>query len=176
MIAPVHEVAGALRLPRAFPYARVTERSDFDRIAAVQPDIWQDDDEPTWLAESLEAEKRADPHYLTVVVAEADRAVVCAGLGAVRARNGLRDVPGRRNGAGVARARDLPSNGRVPGNLAAERGFPLHRGRRLQRQPPHPRASRIRRRDDDNAVRLVATGRSGRLSPWGGGARRKSGR
>lgn len=79
VIAPVDEVAGPLRLPEGVSLREVTERSDFDRIAAVQPDIWQYDDEaPTWLAESLESEKRADPHYLTVVVAEADRAVVCA--------------------------------------------------------------------------------------------------
>ena len=78
VIAPVDKVAGPLRLPERVSLREVTERSDFDRIAAVQPDIWQEDDEPTWLAESLEAEKRADPHYLTVVVAEADRAVVCA--------------------------------------------------------------------------------------------------
>jgi hypothetical protein len=79
VIAPVDEVAGPLGLPDRVSLREVTERSDFHRIAAVQPDIWQEDDEPTWLAESLDAEKRADPDYLTVVVAEADGAVVCAG-------------------------------------------------------------------------------------------------
>ena len=79
VIAPVDEVAGPLGLAERVSLREVTERSDFDRIAAVQPDIWQEDAEPTWLAASLEEEKRADPHYLTVVVAEADRAVVCAG-------------------------------------------------------------------------------------------------
>jgi GNAT superfamily N-acetyltransferase len=79
VIAPVDRVAGSVRLPEQVSLREVSERSDFDRIAAVQPDIWHEDDEPDWLAESLEAEKLADPSYLTVVVAEVDGAVVCAG-------------------------------------------------------------------------------------------------
>ena len=123
VIAPVQEVAGALRLPERVSLREVTERSDFDRIAAAQPDIWQEDDEPTWLAESLEAEKRADPHYLTVVVAEVDRAVVCAGW--VRFEHGTDfatfwgggTVPAWR-GRGIYRATVA-----YRANLAAERGF-----------------------------------------------------
>jgi GNAT superfamily N-acetyltransferase len=123
VIAPVHEVAGALRLPERVSLREVTERSDFDRIAAVQPDIWQEDDEPTWLAESLEAEKRADPHYLTVVVAEADRAVVCAAWVRFEHRTdfatfwGGGTVPAWR-GRGIYRATVA-----YRANLAAERGF-----------------------------------------------------
>ena len=123
VIAPVHDVAGALRLPGRVSLREVTERPDFDRIAAVQPDIWQEEDEPTWLAESLELEKRADPHYLTVVVAEADRAVVCAAW--VRFERGTDfatlwgggTVPAWR-GRGIYRATVA-----YRANLAAERGF-----------------------------------------------------
>ena len=123
VIAPVDEVAGPLRIPDDVSLREVTERSDFDRIAAVQPDIWQEDDEPTWLAESLEAERRADPHYLTVVVAEADRAVVCAAW--VRFEQGTDfatlwgggTVPAWR-GRGIYRATVA-----YRANLAAERGF-----------------------------------------------------
>ena len=123
VIAPVDEVAGPLGLPERVSLREVTERSDFDRIAAVQPDIWQEDAEPTWLAASLEEEKRADPHYLTVVVAEADRAVVCAGW--VRFEQGTDfatlwgggTVPAWR-GRGVYRATVA-----YRANLAAERGF-----------------------------------------------------
>jgi GNAT superfamily N-acetyltransferase len=122
-IAPVDEVASSLRLPEGVSLREVTERSDFDRIAAVQPDIWQEDEEPTWLAESLEAEKRADQHYLTVVVAEADGAVVCAAW--VRFEQGTDfvtlwgggTVPDWR-GRGVYRAMVA-----YRANLAAERGF-----------------------------------------------------
>ncbi|HEU0245669.1 MAG TPA: GNAT family N-acetyltransferase [Gaiellaceae bacterium] len=123
VIAPVKEVAGPLRLPERVSLREVTTRSDFDRIAAVQPDIWQEDDEPTWLSESLEAERLADPHYLTVVVAEADRAVVCAAW--VRFEKGTDfatfwgggTVPAWR-GRGVYRATVA-----YRANLAAERGF-----------------------------------------------------
>lgn len=123
VIAPVDEVASPLRLPEGVSVREVTERSDFDRIAAVQPDIWQQDEEPTWLAESLEAEKRADPHYLTVIVAEADDAVVCAAW--VRFEQGTDfvtlwgggTVPAWR-GRGVYRATVA-----YRANLAAERGF-----------------------------------------------------
>ncbi len=123
MIAPVDEVAGSLSLPGGVSLREVTERSDFDRIAAVQPVIWQEDDEPTWLAESLEAEKRADPDALTVVVAEARRAVVCAAW--VRFEQGTDfatlwgggTVPAWR-GRGVYRATVA-----YRANLAAERGF-----------------------------------------------------
>ena len=123
MIASVDEVAGPLRLPEGVFIREVTERSDFDRIAAVQPGIWQEDDEPAWLSESLEAERRADPDYLTVVVAEADRAVVCAAW--VRFEQGTDfatfwgggTVPAWR-GRGVYRAAVA-----YRANLAAERGF-----------------------------------------------------
>jgi GNAT superfamily N-acetyltransferase len=123
VIAPVDEIAGPLRLPEGVSVREVTERSDFDRIAAVQPDIWQEDEEPTWLAESLEAEKRADPNYLTVVVAEANDAVVCTAW--VRFEQGTDfvtlwgggTVPAWR-GRGVYRA-----TVGYRANLAAERGF-----------------------------------------------------
>lgn len=123
VVAQVDEVASPLRLPEGVSVREVTERSDLDRIAAVQPAIWQEDEEPTWLAASLEAEKRADPKYLTVVVAEVDRTVVCAGW--VRFEQGTDfvtlwgggTVPAWR-GRGVYRAMVA-----YRANLAAERGF-----------------------------------------------------
>ena len=123
VIARVDDIAGTFHLPERVSLHEVTERSDFDRITAIQPDIWNEDDEPTWLAESLEAEKRADPHYLTVVVAEADHAVICAAW--VRFEEGTDfatlwgggTVPAWR-GRGVYRA--MVS---YRANLAAERGF-----------------------------------------------------
>jgi len=78
VIASVDQIAGPVRLPAGVSLREVTDRSDFDRIAVVQPEIWQEGDVPTWLGESLEAEMRADPDALTVLVVEADGAVVCA--------------------------------------------------------------------------------------------------
>jgi len=54
----------------------VTERADFDRIAAMEEAIWSDN--RGWLADSLEAERAVDPDAITIVVAEASAEVVCA--------------------------------------------------------------------------------------------------
>lgn len=123
VIAPVDQITGSVRLPDGVALREVAERSDFDRIAAVQPEIWQDGDVPSWLGESLEAEKRADPEALTVLVVEADGAVVSAAW--VRFESGTDfatfwgggTVPARR-GRGIYRATVA-----YRANLAHERGF-----------------------------------------------------
>jgi GNAT superfamily N-acetyltransferase len=76
VIAPVAGVAGEPRLPEGVSLREVSDRTDLDKIAAMEQAIWQSDD--GWLADSLEAERAVDPDALTIVVAEADDAVVCA--------------------------------------------------------------------------------------------------
>jgi GNAT superfamily N-acetyltransferase len=76
VIAPVAAVASEPAPPEGVALREVTERADFDRIAAMEHAIWDDDRD--WLAESLVAERAADPEAITIVVAEADREVVCA--------------------------------------------------------------------------------------------------
>jgi GNAT superfamily N-acetyltransferase len=77
VIAPVDAVLGEPRLPDGVRLREVTERADFDRIAAMEEAIWGDNRD--WLADSLEGEHAADPSALTIVVAEAGNDVVCAG-------------------------------------------------------------------------------------------------
>lgn len=77
VIARVSGVVAAPALPQGVVLREVTERSDFERIAARSAAIWHDDRD-AWLADSLEAEHRVDPEALTVVVAEAGAIVVCA--------------------------------------------------------------------------------------------------
>ena len=77
VIAPVARVAGEVRLPEGVSLREVTSRADLERIAAMEQAIWQDD--RGWLVDNLEAEQAADPDALTIVVAEADGEVVCAG-------------------------------------------------------------------------------------------------
>jgi GNAT superfamily N-acetyltransferase len=77
VIAPVDAVLGESRLPDGVQLREVSERADFDRIAAMEEAIWGDDRD--WLADSLEGEHFADPNALTIVVAEAANDVVCAG-------------------------------------------------------------------------------------------------
>ena len=57
----------------------VTDRNDLDRIAAFERDAWEDEDDQSWIADMLEAERTADPNGISIVVAEAGGAIVCAG-------------------------------------------------------------------------------------------------
>jgi GNAT superfamily N-acetyltransferase len=77
MIAATSKIAGPLQLPGGVTLRSVTGRRDLDRIAALEQTVWSEDH--TWLAESLEAERDADPDAIAIVIAEAGRTVVCAG-------------------------------------------------------------------------------------------------
>src|SRR5262245_13930651 len=64
--------------PEGIRLREVTARTDLDRIAAMESEVWQED--RGFLAAAREAELAADPAGTTVVVAEAgDGTVVCAG-------------------------------------------------------------------------------------------------
>src|SRR5204862_3569253 len=76
LVAPVTAVAAESHLPEGVRLCEVTERADFDRIAAMEEAIWHDN--RGWLADSLEAERSADPNAITIVVAEAGADFVCA--------------------------------------------------------------------------------------------------
>jgi hypothetical protein len=76
VIAPVEEIASEPLLPEGVSLREVTDRADFDRIAAMEQKIWQEDH--GWLADMLEAERAVDPEALIVIVAEAGDSVVCA--------------------------------------------------------------------------------------------------
>ncbi len=77
VIAPVSEIAGRPQLPEGVSLRDATGRPDLDRIAALEQAVWEADH--GLLAESLEAERDADPDALAIVVAEAGAAIVCAG-------------------------------------------------------------------------------------------------
>jgi GNAT superfamily N-acetyltransferase len=76
VIARVADVAAEPRLPEGVSLREVTARADFERIAAMENAVWQD--EHHWLPDTLESEREVDPDSLTVVVAEAVGTVVCA--------------------------------------------------------------------------------------------------
>lgn len=79
VIASVDDVARQPLLPEEVSLREVTDRNDLDRIAAFEQDAWGDGEDRGWLAESLEAERTADPQGLRIVVAEAGGVIVCAG-------------------------------------------------------------------------------------------------
>jgi predicted metal-dependent phosphoesterase TrpH/GNAT superfamily N-acetyltransferase len=77
VIARVADVAGRPPLlPAGVSLREVTERADFDRIAAMEAKIWGEDH--IGLADMFESERAADPASIVIVVAEADDEVVCA--------------------------------------------------------------------------------------------------
>ncbi len=70
-------LAADTSVPEGVNLREVTTRTDLDRIASMETAVWGED--RFFLAESLERELAADPSGMTVVVAEAGSAVVCAG-------------------------------------------------------------------------------------------------
>ncbi|MEV0727192.1 GNAT family N-acetyltransferase [Polymorphospora sp. NPDC050346] len=78
VIGPVAPLAAMLPVPpEGVELREVTARADLDRIARMEEQVWNDS--RGWLADGLEREIAADPHSVTVVVAEADGEVVSAG-------------------------------------------------------------------------------------------------
>lgn len=78
LVGPVAPLAAALPVvPDGVRLREVTARADLDRIAEMEAKVWQA--QRGWLADGLEREIAADPHALTVVVAEAAGEVVSAG-------------------------------------------------------------------------------------------------
>ncbi len=121
VIAGSTVIATAPRLPAGVDLREVTARTDFERIGAFEGAVWGDSD--AGLAQSLEMEQATDPNGLTVVVAEHDGLIVCAGWVRFEARTdfatfwGGATLPAWR-GQGIYRATVA-----YRANLAARRGF-----------------------------------------------------
>ena len=77
VIAPVSAIAGPVRLPGGIALREVTTRTDLDAVEAHGQDAFGR--AHSGLAEMLDAEREADADALSVVVAEVDGAIVCAG-------------------------------------------------------------------------------------------------
>ena len=63
-------------LPAGVLIRRVRDRTDFDRIAALHTEVWNED--WTWLAADLDERQAADPEDLAIFVAEAGQELVSA--------------------------------------------------------------------------------------------------
>jgi hypothetical protein len=77
LIAALADVAAEPRPPEGVSLREVGDRRDLERIEALESAIWREDGGR--LADRLEAELGHAPDELAIVIAEADRAVVCAG-------------------------------------------------------------------------------------------------
>ena len=77
VVARVADIDTRALPPNGVVLREVRERHDLDRIATMEEAIWRDG--RGWQAESLEAEIAADRDAISIVVAEANGSVVCAG-------------------------------------------------------------------------------------------------
>ena len=76
VIAPVAAIAGEPKPPEGVTLREVTSRSDFERIAALQSAVWNEDN--SGFADFLQDERDADTDALVIVVAEAGDSMVSA--------------------------------------------------------------------------------------------------
>jgi len=76
VIAPVAAIAGEPKPPEGVTLREVTSRSDFERIAALQSAVWNEDN--SGFADFLRDERDADTDALVIVVAEAGDSMVSA--------------------------------------------------------------------------------------------------
>lgn len=121
VIARVAEIAGDPSPPTGVSLREVTERREFERIAELEHAVWGE--KHSWLADRLEEEVALAPDAITVVVAEGDGEVVCAGW--IRFEHGT-EFATLWGGATLPawRARGIyRATVRYRANLAAERGF-----------------------------------------------------
>jgi GNAT superfamily N-acetyltransferase len=121
VIARVPDVAAAPRIPDGITLREVTTRGDFDRIAAMEAEIWGD--AHIDLPDMFEAERTANPEAISILVAEAgDRMVSAAWIRFEKGTDfatlwGGATLPDWRR-RGIYRATVAHR-----ANLAAERGF-----------------------------------------------------
>ena len=74
VVAETERLAAEPVLPAEVRIRQVDTRTDFERIAALQTQVWGEDH--AWLAGQLETSVRADPDDILVFVAEAGRELV----------------------------------------------------------------------------------------------------
>ncbi|MFD8739521.1 GNAT family N-acetyltransferase [Streptomyces sp. NPDC059618] len=70
------DLAGEPVLPDTVTLRRVTARPDFERIAALESEVW--DEDWSWIADDLTSRTESAPENTVVLVAEAGGQVVCA--------------------------------------------------------------------------------------------------
>lgn len=76
VIGPAEQLTEEPALPPEVSIRQVSDQVDFDRIGALQTEIWNEDWH--WLADDLAERQAADPDDLAIFVAEADSRLVSA--------------------------------------------------------------------------------------------------
>ena len=121
LIAPVAAIASPVQLPEGVSLREVTSRRDLERIEAHGEAAFGD--VHSGLAEMLEAERDADPNAISVVVAEAGDAIVCAGWIRFEGGTGFATLWGGATSPAWRRRGIYRAIVAYRANLAAARGF-----------------------------------------------------
>ena len=154
VVGPVAPLAAALPVvPEGVRLREVTAREDLERIAAMEEEVWQAGPfapRVTGLAKEIDA----DPHSITVVVAEAGGTVVSAGWVRYPGEHRLRHAVGWLDPAAVAAQGHLPGAGQLPGAAGRPAGPDADAGRLFRGQPADPGAARPRPGHHHHPVRL----------------------
>ena len=133
VIAPVAQIAGEVRLPEGVSLQEVTSRDDLLRVAALEQAVWGE----------IRSGALARRHARVGASGRSRRAHDRRGgsrsdnrvrrVDSLRGRHRVRNPLGRRDPAGVAPARDLSCDRRLPGEARCRARVPLPRDRRLRR-------------------------------------------
>jgi hypothetical protein len=158
VIGRADAVAGEPSMPDGVLLREVSDPRDLTRIAELEESIWHE--EHSWI-DDLAVERAADPEGPPHLCCGGRRPHRLRRLAAISLAYGVRHVLGRCDAAELAWTGDLPRARRASSEASSRAGPPLHRGRRLRRQPADPRAAGVCRRDDYDAIRLVAADESG---------------
>ncbi|WBM80533.1 GNAT family N-acetyltransferase [Cryobacterium breve] len=149
-------LASAPTVPDGIILRRVTSRSDFERIAALQTEVWGEDH--SWLADDLESSVGEAGDDVVIIVVEAgDRLVSSARL---EFQPGT-DFAGLWGGSTLSEWRGRGIYRALVAARAQARRPPrraLPPGRRLGRQPADPAAPRLRGRHNGDPLRLDSGG------------------
>lgn len=157
MIAEVADLTLDAEPPEGIRFLPATDAAGVDLVAEVHEKAFGTDS--SRLRHQLLARLTDDPDTVVAVVALAgDTPVSAARMELVPGTRFMRPL-GRRYRRGLARPWHLPRAGRPAGPCRRRPRLPLPPGRRLQSEPPHPGAPRLRSAEHDDAVRVRAVGR-----------------
>ena len=159
VIGLAEELTGEPELPAGVSIRQVSEPVDFERIAALHTEIWNED--WGWLAADLADRQAAYPDDIAIFVAEAGSQLITPAWLVRDPGSEFATLWGGAHPARLARAGHLPGDGGPAGPVRHPDGRPLPAGRRLGRQRADPATAGVCGGHHHDALPVDATRWSG---------------